>query len=148
MKCIIKGLRRNYSSFKFEVQKDEINNTFKILFWIEKLWHLTVRPPYKLRNGMSAIILNMEQYRKPNMFYKKRTVLFQNKQISILEMVSVLAECIYYFWKKNESINWLRGVEAYPYITEELCSMWTELYRWQGIFEKMHQCNWGEKREF
>jgi hypothetical protein len=36
---------------------------------------------------MSAIILNMEQYRKPNMFFIKNGLsLFQNKQISILEI--------------------------------------------------------------
>jgi hypothetical protein len=50
---------------------------------------------------------------------------------------------------KNESINRLRRVEAYPVSAEELVSMnYVEELNAesQGCFDKMHQSN-GEKRE-
>jgi tRNA U34 5-methylaminomethyl-2-thiouridine-forming methyltransferase MnmC len=65
----------------------------------------------------------MEQYRKPNMFYKKNGLsLFQNKQISILEIgfgTGLNAFITFGRNKMNQSIDYVR-VEAYPVSAEEL----------------------------
>jgi hypothetical protein len=75
--------------------------------------------------------------------------LFQNKQISILE-IGFGIECIYYFLKEqNESINRLRrggslsgfrGRTGSMNYVEELNAL-----NHKGVFDKMHQSNWGEK---
>jgi hypothetical protein len=73
---------------------------------------------------MSAIILNMEQYRKPKHFYKK-WIVFISKQTNFnIEIGFGTGLNVYYFLKEqNESINRLRRVEAYPVSAEELVSM-------------------------
>jgi hypothetical protein len=49
----------------------------------------------------------------------------------------------------NQSIDYV-GVEAYPVSAEELVSMnYVEelnALNHKGVFDKMHQSNWGEKR--
>jgi hypothetical protein len=51
--------------------------------------------------------------------------------------------------KMNQSIDYV-GVEAYPVSAEELVSMnYVEelnALNHKGVFDKMHQSNWGEKR--
>jgi hypothetical protein len=58
---------------------------------------------------MSAIILNMEQYRKPKHFYKK-WIVFISKQTNFnIEIGFGTGLNVYYFLKEqNESINRLR----------------------------------------
>jgi tRNA U34 5-methylaminomethyl-2-thiouridine-forming methyltransferase MnmC len=77
--------------------------------------------------------------------------LFQNKQISILEIgFGTGLNAFIIEGKQNESINRLRRVEAYPVSAEELVSMnYVEelnALNHKGVFDKMHQSNWGEKR--
>jgi hypothetical protein len=74
---------------------------------------------------------------------------FKTNKFQYWKLVLVI-ECIYYFFgrNKNESINRLRRVEAYllgrtgsmNYV-EELNAL-----NHKGVFDKMHQSNWGEKR--
>jgi hypothetical protein len=85
-----------------------------------------------------------------HVFIKNGLSLFQNKQISILEIgFGTGLNALLFFWKEqNESINRLRR-GAYRFL-EELVSMnYVEelnALNHKGVFDKMHQSNWGEKR--
>jgi len=90
-----------------------------------------------------------------HVFIKNGLSLFQNKQISILEIgfgTGLNAFITFLEGKKrNQSIDYV-GVEAYPISAEELVSMnyVEELNAVDDkyVFEKMHQCNWQEKAIF
>lgn len=90
-----------------------------------------------------------------HVFIKNGLSLFQNKQISILEIgfgTGLNAFITFLEGRKmNQSIDYV-GVEAYPISAEELVSMnyVEELNATddKGIFELMHQCNWEEKETF
>ena len=87
-----------------------------------------------------------------HVFIKNGLSLFQNKQISILEIGfgTGLNAFITFLegTKMNQSIDYV-GVEAYPVSAEELGSMnYVEelnALNHKGVFDKMHQSNWGEK---
>ncbi len=90
-----------------------------------------------------------------HVFIKNGLSLFQNKEISILEIgfgTGLNAFITFLEGRKmNQSIDYV-GVEAYPISAEELVSMnyVEELNATddKGIFELMHQCNWEEKETF
>jgi tRNA U34 5-methylaminomethyl-2-thiouridine-forming methyltransferase MnmC len=90
-----------------------------------------------------------------HVFIKNGLSLFQNKQISILEIgfgTGLNAFITFLEGRKmNQSIDYV-GVEAYPISAEELVSMnyVEELNATddKGVFELMHQCNWEEKETF
>ncbi|UFH34260.1 tRNA (5-methylaminomethyl-2-thiouridine)(34)-methyltransferase MnmD [Flavobacterium acetivorans] len=89
-----------------------------------------------------------------HVFIKNGLSLFQNKEVSILEIgfgTGLNAFITFLEARKmNQSIHYI-GVEAYPISTEELVSMnYVEELDANGekeIFEKMHQSNWDEKVE-
>ena len=90
-----------------------------------------------------------------HVFIKNGLSLFQNKQISILEIgfgTGLNAFITFLEGRKmNQSIDYV-GVEAYPISAEELVSMnyVEELNATddKGVFEHMHQSNWEEKETF
>lgn len=90
-----------------------------------------------------------------HVFIKNGLSLFQNKEISILEIgfgTGLNAFITFLEGRKmNQSIDYV-GVEAYPISAEELVSMnyVEELNATddKGVFELMHQCNWEEKETF
>ena len=90
-----------------------------------------------------------------HVFIKNGLSLFQNKQISILEIgfgTGLNAFITFLEGKKmNQSIDYV-GVEAYPIAADELAAMnyVEELNATddKDVFEKMHQCNWGDKEIF
>ncbi|MEZ7504279.1 tRNA (5-methylaminomethyl-2-thiouridine)(34)-methyltransferase MnmD [Flavobacterium sp. Arc2] len=90
-----------------------------------------------------------------HVFIKNGLSLFQNKQISILEIgfgTGLNAFITFLQGKKmNQSIDYV-GVEAYPISAEELVSMnYVEELNAdddKSVFEQMHQCNWQEKEIF
>jgi hypothetical protein len=91
----------------------------------------------------------MEQYRKPMFFIKNGLSLFQNKQISILEIGFGTVECIYYFFGRNKMNQSIDYVGAYPFPRKNCfheLRRRIECFESQGVFDKMHQSN-GEKRE-
>jgi len=87
-----------------------------------------------------------------HVFIQNGLSLFQNKEISILEIgfgTGLNAFITFLEGRKmNQSITYV-GVEAFPISPEELTSMnYVEELNAnddKGIFEKMHQCTWGEK---
>lgn len=87
-----------------------------------------------------------------HVFIKNGLSLFQNKEVSILEIgfgTGLNAFITFLEGRKmNQSIEYV-GVEAYPISPEELISMnyVDELNAIddKATFEKMHQCNWEEK---
>lgn len=87
-----------------------------------------------------------------HVFIKNGLSLFQNREVSILEIgfgTGLNAFITFLEGRKmNQSIEYV-GVEAYPISAEELISMnyVEELNATddKGQFEKMHQCNWEEK---
>lgn len=89
-----------------------------------------------------------------HVFIKNGLSLFQNKEVSILEIgfgTGLNAFITFLESRKmKQSIHYV-GVEAYPISAEELVSMnYVEELDANGekeIFEKMHQSNWDEKVE-
>ena len=87
-----------------------------------------------------------------HVFIKNGLSLFQNKELSILEIgfgTGLNAFITFLEGRKmNQVINYV-GVEAYPISAEELVSMnYVEELKAnddKGHFEKMHQCAWEEK---
>lgn len=87
-----------------------------------------------------------------HVFIKNGLSLFQNKEVSILEIgfgTGLNAFITFLEARKmNQSINYV-GVEAYPISAEELGSMnYVEELGAKAeaaVFEKMHKCNWDEK---
>lgn len=87
-----------------------------------------------------------------HVFIKNGLSLFQNEELSILEIgfgTGLNAFITFLEGRKmNQTINYV-GVEAYPISAEELVSMnyVEELNATddKGQFEKMHQCEWEEK---
>jgi hypothetical protein len=97
---------------------------------------------------MSAIILNMDTG-SPTCFIKK-WIVFISKQTNFnieIGFGTGLNAFITFGRNKNESINRLRRVKAYPRKNwfHELRRR-IECFESQGCFDKMHQSNWGEKR--
>lgn len=87
-----------------------------------------------------------------HVFIKNGLSLFQNKEVSVLEIgfgTGLNAFITFLEARKmNQSINYV-GVEAYPISAEELGSMnYVEELGAKveaEVFEKMHKCNWEEK---
>jgi tRNA U34 5-methylaminomethyl-2-thiouridine-forming methyltransferase MnmC len=90
-----------------------------------------------------------------HVFIKNGLSLFQNKEVSILEIgfgTGLNAFITFLEAKKmNQKIDYV-GVEAYPVSSEELAMMnYVEelgATEYKTVFEKMHQCNWEEKVNF
>jgi tRNA U34 5-methylaminomethyl-2-thiouridine-forming methyltransferase MnmC len=87
-----------------------------------------------------------------HVFIKNGLSLFENKAIAILEIgfgTGLNAFITFLESKKlNQTIDYL-GVEAYPITAEEILAMnyvsELDAESESAIFEKMHQCNWGEQ---
>jgi hypothetical protein len=99
---------------------------------------------------MSAIILNMEQYRKPNMFFIKMDCLyFKTNKFQYWNWFWYRIECFYERNKMNQSIDYV-GVEAYPVSAEELVS-WITSKNWMLWITRVFLIKCikviGEKRE-
>jgi hypothetical protein len=76
--------------------------------------------------------------------------LFQNKQISILEIgFGTGLNAFITFWKEQNRINRLRRGGSLSGFLEELGSMnYVEelnALNHKGVFDKMHQSNWGKR---
>lgn len=90
-----------------------------------------------------------------HVFIKNGLSLFQNKQLSILEIgfgTGLNAFITFLEGKKmNQSINYV-GVEAYPVAKEELLSMnyvkELNANAEKAVYKKMHQSDWEEKVYF
>lgn len=87
-----------------------------------------------------------------HVFIKNGLSLFQNKQVSILEIgfgTGLNAFITFLEAKKlSQTINYT-GVEAYPISVDEISSMnyvsELDAENEKSIFDKMHTCDWGQK---
>ena len=87
-----------------------------------------------------------------HVFIKNGLSLFQDKQVSILEVgFGTGLNCFITYLesqKRNQTIDYV-GVEAYPVSSSEVQSMnyvqELDAQTENAIFEKMHSCNWEEK---
>ena len=87
-----------------------------------------------------------------HVFIKNGLALFENKNVSILEIgfgTGLNAFITYLESKKRNQIIDYVGVEAYPISADELLSMnyvkELDAVKYQPIFDTMHQSNWEEK---
>jgi tRNA U34 5-methylaminomethyl-2-thiouridine-forming methyltransferase MnmC len=138
-------------------KKDEFNNTFKninlkreIIQTLDGSTTIQIKEWDECYHSKHGAIQEAQ-----HVFIKNGLSLFQNKQISILEIgfgTGLNAFITFLEGKKmNQSIDYV-GVEAYPISAEELVSMnYVEELNAnddKDAFEKMHQCTWGDKEVF